>query len=114
MRDIETLLRIANSLGRYTITKSEWALLRGQVVTVSETASTINKRGRDMSREDVIRMAREAGAIDQMIVDKFFLERFYDAAFRAGAEAEREACIKALEENEQFYCRDTIRARGEK
>ena len=30
------------------------------------------------------------------------------------AALEREACIKALEENEQFYCRDTIRARGEK
>ena len=28
------------------------------------------------------------------------------------AAAERSACIKALEENEQFYCRDTLKSMG--
>ena len=65
-----------------------------------------------MTREDIIRMAREAN-IKQAIEKPHLLmvhelERF--AALVAAAE--REACIKALEANEQFYCRDTIRARS--
>ena len=68
----------------------------------------------EMNRNDIIGMAYEAEI--KAISPKDWLctleklERF--AALIAAAE--REACIKALEENEQFYCRDTIRARGEK
>jgi hypothetical protein len=106
-----------------------------------------------MTREDIIRLAREAcrpdapfrqyvGGVDcGLLMKDEHLERF--AALVAAAErdrmksegwrqcaegqrttqycglleeavkAEREACIKAVEDNEQFYRRDTIRARGE-
>jgi hypothetical protein len=66
-----------------------------------------------MTSDDIIRMAREAGGSredpsDLLTLD--ILERFAELV----AAAEREECIKALEANEQFYCRDTIRARGKK
>jgi hypothetical protein len=65
-----------------------------------------------MNREEIIRMAREAGGRQVGMyfdMDVFMVERFAALV----SEAEREACIKALEDNEQFYCRDTLRARGE-
>ena len=76
-------------------------------------------------REDVIRLAREAGDPDTghngfWTLTQEELERFYDAAFRAGAEAEREACAKVCDsvshENPMTAtdCADAIRARGEK
>ena len=56
-----------------------------------------------MNREDIIRMAREAGGTEMQPYDygakpdKFILrhselERFFQAAYAAGAAAEREAC----------------------
>jgi len=67
-----------------------------------------------MNRDDIVRIARSVGI---RIIDinsdtnaqTGSLVRFAQAI----AAAEREACVNALEENEQFYCRDTIRARGE-
>ena len=88
-----------------------------------------------MNREDVIRMAREAGIgwdlIDQdegqiWYISAESLERFAQAAYAAGAAAEREACAKVCEEEICGCCWDkdaqaaaehlavTIRARGEK
>lgn len=63
-----------------------------------------------MTREEIIRMARKAGMFvtSELEGQTDKLERF--AALVAAHE--REECIKALEDNEQFYCRDTLRARG--
>ena len=41
------------------------------------------------------------------------MDSYLKLVIQYAREDEREACIKALEGNEQFYCRDTIRARGE-
>jgi hypothetical protein len=60
-----------------------------------------------MTRDDIIRIAEKSG-ISHVWINE--LERFAELV----AAAECEACIRALEANEQFYCRDTIRARGEK
>lgn len=55
-----------------------------------------------MTREDIIRMAHEAG---DLFVTQFgvasatpeWLERFFRAAYAAGAAAEREACARVCE-----------------
>jgi hypothetical protein len=51
-----------------------------------------------MTRKDIIRMAREAGWKDlptvRLAFAGFYLERFFNAAYEAGAAAEREACAK--------------------
>ena len=90
-----------------------------------------------MNREDIIRLAREAGLkigtnisgvqlvgspapaplnLAHLTVDE--LERFADLAYAAGAAAEREACAKSFEEqsDQPFYGRHVaaaIRARSE-
>ena len=67
-----------------------------------------------MNREDIIRMAREAGFSEWAVQTPQDLERF--AALVAAAE--REACAKVCDEREQanLYgvreCADAIRARG--
>ena len=64
-----------------------------------------------MNREDIIRMAREAGIIHPEMVDKT-LERF--AALVASAE--REACAKIGDDHPSWSSRmysATIRARGQ-
>ena len=52
-----------------------------------------------MTRDDIIRMAREAGFTLQRDERLFteMLERFFLAAYAAGAAAEREACAKLIE-----------------
>ena len=58
-----------------------------------------------MTRDDIIRMAREAGiriasptdTIDPRNVYLHELERFFHAAYAAGAKAEREVCAKFLD-----------------
>ena len=69
-----------------------------------------------MTRDDIIRMAREAGwavhAYNSEIV-----ERFFKLAYEAGATAEREACARVcegrLQEGLNFEgCAAAIRARG--
>ena len=88
-----------------------------------------------MNKEDIIRMAQQAG-IDGVIqttsgrsvaLDMHKIERLVQAAYAAGAAAEREACAKVCEElritglmldayscNEATYkCADAIRARVE-
>jgi len=83
-----------------------------------------------MTREEVIQLARECGFQNPWeklvgcggawVGENAVLERFYYAAFRAGAEAEREACTKVCDsvshENPMTAgdCADAIRARGEK
>ena len=55
-----------------------------------------------MNRDDVIRMAREAGVYSGANEMAFAssLERFFQAAYAAGAAAEREACAKLLLETD--------------
>lgn len=53
-----------------------------------------------MNRDDIIRMAREAGlssAVGKHIALDAELERFFQAAHAAGAAAEREACAKVAD-----------------
>ena len=79
-----------------------------------------------MTRDDVIRMAREAGIITNspylMPHDRELhgIERFATLAFAAGAAAEREACAKVVESSpsydwHRFACEAAaaIRARGQ-
>jgi hypothetical protein len=68
-----------------------------------------------MNRDDIIRMARDAGDDWEHTLpqDRAFLERF--AALVAAAE--REACAKVCEEpgwNAANWCATRIRARGQK
>jgi hypothetical protein len=65
-----------------------------------------------MTRDDIIRIAREVWSAGEVYIGPSTdsLERFAELV----AAAEREKCIKELEANEQFYCRDTILARGKK
>ena len=78
-----------------------------------------------MNREDIIRMAREAGI--EHLPDNWddgwwqadstqSLERFAQAAYAAGAAAEREAVLDLLDAyaKNNTDLRDAIRARGEK
>jgi hypothetical protein len=72
-----------------------------------------------MYREDIIRMAREAGGLIYE-VDWCFemenLERFFQAAYAAGAAAEREACASiCFQEGPSIdgeLIAEAIRARG--
>jgi len=61
-----------------------------------------------MNKEDIIRMAREAGIIHPEMVDKT-LERFATLV----ASAEREACAKQLDALGCDHCATAIRARGQ-
>ena len=86
-----------------------------------------------MNREDIILMAREAG-FEELFKDSHDwvcfteeIERFFQAAYAAGAAAEREVCQKACDELAGLlFChgdksgaeiaislRDDIRARGQ-
>ena len=57
-----------------------------------------------MTREEIIRMAREAGISESHAQGmQGFLERFFQAAYAAGAAAERERICKAIKE-EDDYC----------
>ncbi len=63
-----------------------------------------------MNRDDIIRMAREAGLLDGPVFAQG-LERFFHMA----QAAEREACAKVCEEpgwNAANWCAKAIRARG--
>jgi len=64
--------------------------------------------GESMNKEDIIRMAREAGIIHPEMVDKT-LERFATLV----ASAEREACAKQLDALGCDHCATAIRARGQ-
>jgi len=69
-----------------------------------------------MSRDDIIRMAREAGCEETYGMDafRFTLEELERFAILVAA-AEREACAKVCEESNGFYwddCAAAIRARG--
>ena len=77
-----------------------------------------------MTRDDIIRMAREAGLERNGYweFDKNRLERFFLLAAAAGAAAEREACARVCDEyaknssnpmNFAENCAAAIRARGE-
>jgi len=82
-----------------------------------------------LSRDDIIRMAREAGLYEDgkfFVLEHSELERFFKTAYEAGATAEREACAKARAERwgqevgvETWGmagkdCAAAIRARGNK
>jgi hypothetical protein len=73
-----------------------------------------------MNRNDIIRMVEKAGLPTAWISEKGVfkwadLERFFRAAYEAGAAAEREACAQVCESLwNAAECADAIRARGEK
>jgi hypothetical protein len=78
-----------------------------------------------MSRDDIIRMAHEAGLCeangkdDDSIDISHQLERFFRLAYAAGAAAEREACANFVEEKfdfcgDELTAADAIRERGQK
>jgi hypothetical protein len=64
-----------------------------------------------MNKEDIIRMAREAGEAEGMAEFVFHpvIERFADLV----ASAEREACAKIADTAEPYKSADLIRARGQ-
>ena len=71
-----------------------------------------------MNREDIIRMAKEFGVWGPFMGEDEDLERFFQAAYAAGATAEREACaqlVESLDGCAQYFPHvpDAIRARGE-
>ena len=63
-----------------------------------------------MTKDDIIRMAREAGFADSegVVHAAYQLEAFATLV----AAAEREACAKIAEMAEPYKCADLIRARG--
>ncbi len=64
-------------------------------------------------REEIIRMAREAGMV--VVDDQFSLLPFLERFFHMAQAAEREACAKVCEEpgwNAANWCAKAIRARG--
>ena len=80
-----------------------------------------------MSRDEIIRMAREAGGrqancretYDLLVMSRHDIERLARAAYAAGAAAEREACAKVCEDMSDSdwwptQCAAAIRARGQK
>jgi hypothetical protein len=75
-----------------------------------------------MTRDDIIKLALEAGWKDlptvRLAFAGFDLERFFSAAYEAGAAAEREACAKVCDAADKAThpadLADAIRARGEK
>jgi len=76
-----------------------------------------------MNREEIIRMAQEAGGgTTWWPLHTDTLERFFRAAYAAGAAAEREACAKVCEDIDTKYdgedvlatwCAAALRARGQ-
>ena len=83
-----------------------------------------------MDRNEIIRMARKAGfTSDEIAWHDELLERFFQAAYAAGAAAERESCAKVCDDifrhwlqtdpDEKFAtpdaddCARAIRARGQ-
>ena len=63
-----------------------------------------------MTRDDIIRMAREAGCIESAIPD------WVIRTCALVASAEREACAKVCEEHSTWtgrMCAETIKARGQ-
>jgi hypothetical protein len=64
-----------------------------------------------MNRDDIIRMAREAGwseigadlwgATNDGAMSIYALERFFKLAYEAGAAAEREACARLVEPSDE-------------
>jgi hypothetical protein len=70
-----------------------------------------------MNRDDIIRMAREAGFSEWAVRTPQDLERFAALAFAAGAAAEREACAKVCDkhwDDNGQHCANAIRARSKK
>jgi hypothetical protein len=71
-----------------------------------------------MTREEIIRMAREAGAmLDHMTWVERDLAPVFERFAALVAAQEREACAKVCEEpgwNAANWCAKQIRARGEK
>ena len=79
-----------------------------------------------MTRDDIIRMARESADqspredwnTNAWVFGEEALERFFHAAYDAGAAAEREACAQVCEEYGRSittkYLAAAIRARGKK
>ncbi len=72
-----------------------------------------------LNKEDILRMAEQAGASRLANVTGFtdFLARFAALAYEAGAAAEREACAKVCEDKNTLLAWPTyaaaIRARGQ-
>jgi len=70
-----------------------------------------------MNREDIIRMAKEFGVWGPFMGEDEDLERFFQAAYAAGATAEREACAKLMESQWDWVSKNAaaaaIRARGQ-
>ena len=71
-----------------------------------------------MTRDDITRMAREAGFVDYLLrvwrADEG-VEKLARAAYEAGAAAEREACIECIKPNATpMEAVAAIRARGNK
>lgn len=73
-----------------------------------------------MTREDIIRMARDAGMSSLSLIDIGYLERFHAMAVAA----ERETCAKLCDEQHDrarsmqgavrsYACSEAIRARGQ-
>jgi len=74
-----------------------------------------------MTKEDIIRMARETGLhlatdVNWMPIIGFeYAEKLVAIAYAAGAAAEREACAKICDSfaDDPVYCGELIRARGQ-
>jgi len=66
-----------------------------------------------MTKDDIIRMAREAGWDINDLIDVFDFGVRLEAFAALVAAAEREACAKIAEMAEPYKCADLIRARGQ-
>jgi hypothetical protein len=70
-----------------------------------------------MNRDDITRMAREAGYVELANDSAMYPPDFFERFAALVAAAEREACAKLCLETEPFYgvmFAEAIRARGEK
>lgn len=74
-----------------------------------------------MTRDEIARMAHDVGFGDYAYEARSVFERFFHAAYEAGAAAEREALVAIINDNtdgDGVCCADdlleAIRARGEK
>lgn len=59
-----------------------------------------------ISREEIMRMARDAGWHDALLSVSFtqpLLEKFFHMAYEAGAKIEREACAKVCRREQRSY-----------
>ena len=71
-----------------------------------------------MTEEDIIRMAREAGFCHDInngiyLCAPIHIERFFQAAYAAGAAAEREACAQVCDDRDMGDCnREDMEARA--